>query len=123
MQEKLKTLTNVTIVYNSAVELIEGDGVEMTQVVIKDTKTGVVKTLQAKGLFLAVGHVPNTAFCPSSVERLANGTILLPTRSQQTTCPGIFAAGDVADNTYRQACIAAGSGAQAALEAVAYMRR
>ena len=122
MQEKLKTLANVTIVYNSAIELIDGDGVEMTHALVKNIKTGVVTTIQAKGLFLAIGHVPNSSFCPSSVELLSDGTVLLPTRSQQTTYPGIFAAGDVADNTYRQACIAAGSGAQAALEAIEYMR-
>jgi len=123
MQQKLQALDTVSIVYNSVIECIEGDGVEMTQAMIKNTKTGAVTTLQAKGLFLAIGHVPNSSFCPSSVELLSDGTVLLPTRSQQTTCPGIFAAGDVADNTYRQACIAAGSGAQSALEAVAYMRR
>jgi len=85
---------------------------------IKNTKTGVERSLAIKGLFVAIGHVPNTGPFASAVETDENGYFKPVTGSQvQTSTPGVYVAGDCADHVYRQAITAAGMGCQAAIEA------
>ena len=86
--------------------------------------TGNIETLEAQGVFYAIGHEPNTAFLEGTpVELDAEGYVLTDTETTETTVDGVFAAGDVADARYQQAVSAAGTGSMAALDAEAYLER
>ena len=90
----------------------------ITGIAIRDTRTGRARELQVGGLFIAIGHTPNTAFLDGAVELDEAGYIVMPRGWRTaTSAPGIFAAGDVMDAYYRQAVTAAGTGCMAALEA------
>ena len=124
-QKKLdiyRSANKLNIMYSTDLVAIEGNGERVQHVMVLDKKTNQKQTLEVAGIFLAIGHVPNSSMVPATVAKLPDGTILLATRSQQTTVSGIFAAGDVADNKFRQAGIAAGAGQQAGMEAVAYVQ-
>ncbi|MEM9560909.1 MAG: FAD-dependent oxidoreductase, partial [Planctomycetota bacterium] len=91
---------------------------KVTGVVLEDTQTGERSDLAVKGLFIAIGHTPSTKFIrDSGLEFDDSGYLELDDRSSRTNIPGVYAAGDVADATYRQAITAAGMGCQAALDA------
>jgi len=119
-----RTLANPKIepVWDATVSEYITDGAgEMSAVRVKNLKTGVERVLELKCVFVAIGHVPNSAFADGLVDRDENGYILqLPGRTATKT-PGLFAAGDVADHVYRQAITAAGQGCAAALEAERYL--
>ncbi len=91
----------------------------VTALALKNTKTGEKKELPVDGVFVAVGHEPATALFKGKIELDAKGYIV--TRGTRTTVPGVFAAGDVQDQRYRQAISAAGSGCQAAIDALKYL--
>ena len=93
----------------------------MTGVRILDKKSGEKRVLEAKGLFYAVGHQPNTEFLGDQLEKDDDGYIVTEPDSTKTSKPGIFACGDVQDKVFRQAVTAAGSGCMAALEAERYI--
>ena len=96
---------------------VVGDDV-ITGLRLKDTVTGEETFLQAGGMFVAIGHTPNTGFLDGQVALKPNGYIELPTPWRtETSVPGVFAAGDVMDDYYRQAVSAAGTGCMAALDA------
>jgi thioredoxin reductase (NADPH) len=117
MQERLLKAPNVKVLWNKAVLDCLGDE-KLTAVKLKDTVTGEVSTLELKGLFIAIGHTPTTKFLKDSgLEFDSSGYIALKSRSSYTNIEGVFAAGDVADSTYRQAITAAGMGCQAAIDA------
>lgn len=91
----------------------------VTGVRVRNVKTGEITELPVQGLFIAIGHTPNTGFLAGQVELNPEGYIV--TQECRTSVPGVFAAGDVQDNRYRQAITAAGSGCMAALEAERYL--
>jgi thioredoxin reductase (NADPH) len=84
---------------------------------LKDTKSGASSELPIKGLFIAIGHVPNTSLVKGQLDLDENGYVELAGRGTATNIPGVFACGDVADHVYRQAITAAGTGCQAAIDA------
>jgi len=94
----------------------------LDRVQIKNNKTGELGEIPAKGLFYAVGHIPNTAFLDGQLETDDAGYLLTKVRSTATDIPGVFACGDVQDHVYRQAVSAAGTGCMAALDAERYLR-
>lgn len=100
-------------------------GEEQVQgVKIKNKKTGAESTLEVEGMFLAIGHTPNTHLFNGQLEMDETGYIITSTSEKQLTAtniPGVFACGDVQDSTYRQAITAAGSGCMAALDAERYL--
>lgn len=107
--------------WNSVVkEVRDVEKGSVTGVVLEDVKTGETSELGVTGLFVAIGHTPNTAPFKGQLELDANGFIV--TQHCRTSVPGVFAAGDVQDPAYRQAVVAAGSGCVAALEAEAYLQ-
>ncbi|MFP4098372.1 MAG: thioredoxin-disulfide reductase [Alphaproteobacteria bacterium] len=117
MQERLFKNEKVTIMWNKTVEEILGDESGMTGLRLKDTLTGEMSDIERHGLFVAIGHVPETGMFKHSLEMDQEGYLLTAPDSTKTNIPGVFAAGDVADKVYRQAVTAAGLGCMAALEA------
>lgn len=118
MQERALNNPKIKVVWNKQVVEVLGDregGV--TGLALEDTVTGERSTFPTQGLFLAIGHVPNTAFLGDVLEQDESGYLVVEPGSTRTRIPGVFAAGDVADKKYRQAITAAGSGCMAALDA------
>ncbi len=116
MQQRLLASPKVEVAWNSQVTEVYGadfiEGVELT-----DTVTGARRRVDCKGLFMAIGHEPNTKFLAGQVTTDAAGYIELPSRATtHTNIEGVFAVGDVADKAYRQAVTAAGSGCMGALD-------
>jgi thioredoxin reductase (NADPH) len=109
-------------VWNSTVaEYLTDDAGEMRAAKLKNLVTGEESELEVKCVFVAIGHVPNSAFLGDLVDKDENGYILQNPGRTATKTPGLFAAGDVADHYYRQAITAAGQGCAAALEAERYL--
>jgi thioredoxin reductase (NADPH) len=121
MQEKAKRNQKITFVWNSMVDEIlgkEGDGKRgVTGVRLKDVKSGAVSEIAADGVFLGIGHKPNTDLFAGQLEMDSVGYLITQGRRTATNVPGVFAAGDVADSVYRQAVSAAGTGCMAAIDA------
>lgn len=122
MQARLKEYPKITVLYNTKVAEILGDGKVVTGVRLEDAQENKNYDLATDGVFLAIGHLPNTALFKNSLVLDQQGYISLKERSQRTNIPGIFAAGDVADPHYRQAGVAAGDGIKAALEAIEFLQ-
>ena len=117
MAERAMESEKITFAWNTVVTEVLGDDV-ITGLQLKDVHSGEQRELEVGGLFVAIGHSPNTGFLKGVVELKDNGYVdtPIPWRTQ-TSVPGIFAAGDVMDDYYRQAVTAAGTGCMAALEA------
>ncbi len=121
MQEKALANPKVSFEWNSVVEEVRdvAQGV-VTGVTIRNIANGEIKTLDVEGLFVAIGHTPNTGLFVDKLALDTNGYIV-PKGGSRTSVPGVFAAGDVQDHTYRQAITAAGSGCMAAIDAERYL--
>lgn len=123
MQDRIAENLKISILYNKQVAALNGEKM-LDGVTLKDSATGAQELLVLQGLFVAIGHEPNTKLFSGQLDIDARGYLVLPEpHSQQTSREGIFAAGDVADPIYKQAAIAAGAGVQAALEAEKYIAR
>ena len=122
MQERAFKNPKIEFVWSSAVEdvLDVGKGL-VTGVRLKNLKTGEVTARPVDGLFVAIGHQPNTQLFKGQLELLPNEYLKVVPGTTQTSVPGVFAAGDVQDHTYRQAVTAAGTGCMAALEAERFL--
>lgn len=120
MQDRAMNDPKIEFLFNSAVEHIYGDAL-VTGVGIVDTVDGTERTLDVSGLFIAIGADPRTHLVHGQLDLTEHGTIAVDGRSSRTNLPGVFAAGDVIDPTYRQAVTAAGSGTVAALDAEHYL--
>jgi thioredoxin reductase (NADPH) len=118
-----RTLANpkITMVWNSVVEeVLDVTQDKVTGVRLKNIETGETSTLDCAGVFVAIGHTPNTLIFKSQLEMNDAGYITLGEGSR-TSIPGVFAAGDCADSVYRQAITAAGMGCSAAIDAERYL--
>jgi thioredoxin reductase (NADPH) len=104
-------------IWNSEVVEVLGDDKQITGIKLKNTVNGQESTMPIQGLFLAIGHVPNTKLFQEFLELNEVGYISTKKESTYTTIPGVFAAGDVQDHVYRQAITAAGTGCMAAIDA------
>jgi thioredoxin reductase (NADPH) len=118
MVDRARSSDRIEFILDSVVEKVLGteDG-SVTGVLIRNVKTGEETELRADGLFVAIGHDPNTALFRGQLDMDEAGYILTKGKSTETNVPGVFAAGDVQDHVYRQAVTAAGSGTMAALDA------
>jgi thioredoxin reductase (NADPH) len=117
MAERAHTNEKIRFEWSSVVTDVHGDDV-ISGIRLKNTVTGVERDLEVGGLFVAIGHEPNTGFLEGVIDLKPNGYVKTPgSWRTQTSVPGIFAAGDVMDDYYRQAVTAAGTGCMAALEA------
>ncbi len=120
MQHRVKNTANIEIIYNSETHDILGK--EMVEgVVVKNSLTNELRTLDVTGFFVAIGHKPNTDIFKGQINMDELGYIDVIAGSTKTNLEGIFAVGDCADKTYRQAVTAAGSGCMGALDAERYL--
>lgn len=120
MIDRMRANEKIEVIYNTVVEEVLGvEDKSVKGLTIKNTKSGEVTELKVDGLFLAIGHKPNTDPFKGQLEMDETGYLI--TDSTKTTLPGVFAAGDVQDSVYRQAISAAGTGCMAALEAERYL--
>jgi len=116
MQERAFANSKIEFRWNSVVEDVVGNG-SVDALKVRDTVTGEVSELEVDGLFVAIGHDPNTKLFEGQLEMDPNGYLVLPfAGSTRTSVEGVFAAGDVADHVFRQAITAAGTGCMAAIE-------
>ena len=119
MQERALNNEKIEVHWNSAVEDIKGDQ-KVQQIILKDTKTGENKTLEMGGVFVAIGHEPNTELFKNQLEMDENGYIIQKDNTE-TSVKGVFTAGDVHDHRYRQAVTAAGFGCMSAIDVDKYL--
>ena len=121
MQDKAFANPKISFEWDSALDQVTDveKGV-VTGVVLRNLKTDETKTLDVEGVFIAIGHTPNTDLFAGQLDLDDNGYIV-PKGGARTSVPGVFAAGDVQDHTYRQAVTAAGSGCMAAIDAERYL--
>jgi thioredoxin reductase (NADPH) len=117
MQEKAKKNPKINFIWNSEVIEVLGDGKAMNALKLKNTINGDTKELKVGGFFLAIGHEPNTSLFKGQLEMNQVGYLKVKAPSTRTSVDGVFASGDVADPTYRQAVSAAGTGCMAAIDA------
>lgn len=119
MLGRLKAYNNIEILDNTVIQEIKGDGNHVTHVLVK--RNGSLETLQAEGVFVAIGHNPNTELFKEYLDVAEDGYLNVHYPSQETNIRAIYAAGDVEDNRYRQAAVAAGEGAKAGLGVVEFL--
>jgi thioredoxin reductase (NADPH) len=123
LQERLFKNPKIEVVWNA--ELVEVGGTDMppsvTGVTIRDTTTGTTRDLAVDGVFIAIGHSPATSIFAGKLDMKPGGYLKVTPGTTETNIPGVFAAGDVTDDVYRQAVTAAGMGCMAALEAERFL--
>ncbi|OGA15048.1 MAG: thioredoxin-disulfide reductase [Betaproteobacteria bacterium RIFCSPLOWO2_12_FULL_63_13] len=124
LQRKLLDKANVTLFWNQTLDQVLGDDSGVTSIRIRHVQTSVEQSLAVQGLFIAIGHTPNTAIFEGQLD-MEGGYIITRCghngNAMATSVPGVFAAGDVQDRVYRQAVTSAGSGCMAALDAEKYL--
>ena len=123
LQDRLFNHPKIEVVWDSVLDEICGDKepTKVTHVKLKNVKTGAVTEIPADGVFIAIGHAPATELVAGQLKLKPSGYVEVAPHSTATSVPGVFAAGDVADETYRQAVTAAGMGCMAALEAERFL--
>ena len=120
MQHRVEKTANIEILWNTSTKEIVGDKT-VNGVIVINNKTGIEKKLDVQGFFVAIGHEPNSTIFKSWLEMDDVGYIVTIPGSSKTNVEGVFASGDVADKTYRQAVTAAGTGCMAAMDAERYL--
>jgi thioredoxin reductase (NADPH) len=124
LQDRLMARPNVEIVWDSALDEVLGKGgfpPSVTGARLKNVKTGTTREIEADGIFIAIGHAPAVELFRDQLRMKPSGYLWTEPDSTATNIPGVFAAGDVTDEVYRQAVTAAGLGCMAALEAEKYL--
>jgi len=121
MQHRVNKIPNIKVLFNAEVDEVLGKNI-VEGVRIKNNKTGEKKEIKIAGLFIAIGHSPNTGLFKDQLEMDKDGYLITKGKSTKTNLPGVFASGDVQDREYRQAVTAAGTGCMAALDAERYLQ-
>lgn len=122
MQDRVMNTPNIEILWNTSTKEILGDEFGVTGAALVNNKSGEESEIKIHGFFLAIGHHPNSEVFKPYIETNAEGYIITGGKSQKTSVPGVFAAGDVQDPVYRQAIAAAGSGCRAAMDAEKFLQ-
>lgn len=120
MQHRVNNTNNLTVLYNTEVDEVLGDQV-VEGLRMVNNQTGEKHEIEITGLFIAIGHKPNTEIFKGQLDMDDTGYVITKGKSTKTNKPGVFASGDVQDNEYRQAVTAAGTGCMAALDAERYL--
>ena len=121
MQERMLAYDNVFIEYNKGLQGIYGDDTNVKTIDVYDTITKSVESRSIDGVFLAIGHTPNSEIFKKDLQVDEFGYLVMEGRSQQTSKKGVFAAGEIQDPTYRQAAVASGEGIKAALDTASFL--
>ena len=122
MQARAKANPKIAWLLDSVIEkILGGPGKGVTGVVVKNLKTGESREVPGGGIFMAIGHTPNTAVFQGQLQSDEQGYLIVKDGTTATSVPGVFAAGDVADHRYRQAITAAGTGCMAAIDAERFL--
>ena len=121
MQDRARANPKIRWALGMTPAAVQSDGQRVTGLQVEDSETGEVRVLPADGIFIAIGHVPNTDFLVGQVALDAAGYVVTSGSDTETDVPGVFACGDVMDARYRQAITAAGSGCKAALDAERFL--
>lgn len=121
MQQRVLAYDNVEIEYNKQIRGIYGDDAGVKIIEVHDLKTDEVESRSIDGVFLAIGHTPNSEMFKKDLQVDDLGYLVMQGRSQQTSKEGVFAAGEIQDRTYRQAAVASGEGIKAALDATSFL--
>ncbi len=121
MADRVMNNPKITVVYDSIVSAVHGDESGAHSVEITNVVSGETSTIEANGVFVAIGSTPETAFLTGALHTDADGYITVEPDCTRTSVPGVFAAGDAVDRVYRQAVSAAGMGCRAALDAQNYL--
>ena len=122
MLERARAIPNIEWITLYTVEEFSGENGSLTVARLRNTVDDSTRDLEVTGAFIAVGHEPQSQLVEGQVQTNPEGYVITQGRSTLTNLPGVFAAGDLVDHTYRQAITAAGSGCQAALDAEWYLR-
>jgi alkyl hydroperoxide reductase subunit F len=122
LQNKLRSLPNVTVILQAQTTEVSGDGSKVNGLRYTDRVSGEARHIELEGIFVQIGLLPNTDWLKGSIELSSRGEIITG-RHQDTSVPGVFAAGDVTDVPYKQIIIAMGEGAKAALGAFDHLIR
>ncbi len=122
MQEKVFANEKIEVLWNTKVDEVKGDDKLVNSLEITDTVKGESKNLEVNGMFLAIGHIPNSDFLDDQVSRDDRGFVDVVSGHTNTNIPGVFVAGDVHDHHYQQAITAAGMGCMAALDVEKYLQ-
>ena len=122
MQHRVINTKNIDLKYNSEIDEVFGKQV-VEGIRIKNNKTGGTEEITITGLFIAIGHKPNTEIFKDQLDMDDSGYIITKGKTTETNLPGVFASGDVQDKEYRQAVTAAGTGCMAALDAERYLQK
>jgi thioredoxin reductase (NADPH) len=121
MQERAFKSDKVEFIWNATIAEVQGSDGRVTGVMLQDTITGEQQGLACDGVFLAIGHIPNTNLFEGQLDVDPTGYLIVKEPSSATNVAGVFAAGDVMDPVYRQAVTAAGTGCRAAMDAERYL--
>jgi thioredoxin reductase (NADPH) len=121
MQERAFKNDKIEFVWNANVVEVTGADHQVTGVVLEDTETGDTTEFACEGMFLAIGHIPNTSLFADVLDTDDDGYLLVDEPTTATNVPGVFACGDVMDHIYRQAVTAAGTGCRAAIDAERFL--
>ena len=121
MQHRVNKASNIKVLYETEVDEVLGEKI-VEGVRIINNKTGEKKEIKISGIFIAIGHSPNTEIFRGQLEMDKDGYLITKGKSTKTNLPGVFASGDVQDREYRQAVTAAGTGCMAALDAERYLQ-
>lgn len=123
LQEKLFSKSNIQLILNSAVdEILDVSQDRVTGIIVRNIQTQDRATLSCKGVFVSIGRQPNIELFKGQLEATASGHIVVHPNTTQTSIPGVFAAGDVCDPSYRKTITAAGFGCMAALDAIHFLK-
>lgn len=120
MQHRVEKTPNIVVRYNTEIDEVLGEKV-VEGVRVVNNKTGKKEVIEVTGIFIAIGHIPNTDIFKGVLDMDETGYLITKGKSTKTNLPGVFAAGDVQDKEYRQAVTAAGTGCMAALDAERYL--
>ena len=121
MEERVRGMENIEILHNTELDEVLGDGNVVTGVRVVNNQTRDKKEISCTGVFIAIGHTPNTAVFKPFLDMDEGGYIINKPGSAKTNVDGVFVSGDAADHVYRQAVTAAGTGCMAALDAERYL--
>lgn len=121
MQNRMLALDNIEIQYNKQVKAIYGTNEHVTSIDIFDNKLNTLENRNMDGVFLAIGHTPNSELFKKDLKIDHEGYLVMTGRSQAASVPGVFAAGEIQDPTYRQAAVASGEGIKAALDVTSFL--